>query len=71
MTLWFEWKKPVKSGNTLNPEDTEGITDNNYFYTRSNHHWHINFRQLALTQGNSYIELPIWIAEIGSDKSKK
>ena len=71
MTLGFEWKKPVKSGNTLNTEDTEGITDNNYFYTRSNHHWNINFRQLALTQGNSYIELPIWIAEIESDKSKK
>ena len=30
MTLWFEWKKPVKSVNTLNPEDAEGNTDDNY-----------------------------------------
>ena len=31
MTLWLEWKKPVKSVNTLNPEDAEGNTDDNYF----------------------------------------
>ena len=43
MTLWFEWKKPVQSGNTLNPEDTESITDDNSLCSRSNHHWHIKF----------------------------
>ena len=30
MTLWFQWKKPVRSVNTLNPEDAEGNTDDNY-----------------------------------------